>query len=254
MAIRKKRRRKLAAFCLTVSPFHPMRFNSPTVIFSESGNVLLIILLAIFLIGALSVAIQGTGQQNAAIDRESMALKIAQVEQYAGEIERGVVYILQSGNSEADLRFAHADAEADYGEMGTGEDRRRQIFAKEGGAVTYRGPPSIVNDGSKWEFFGDTALPEVGSDAPELSAVLPHVTQVFCEMVNAKIGYESGVQPLDSGVCINGGGPMRFNSATQFATSPNTVDESTFTRRPSTHGCIKCADGTYHYFRVLLAR
>lgn len=221
----------------------------------QSGNVLLIILLAVFLIGALTVAIQGTKSTTATIDKETLLLRTTEVKRYAAELERGIAYILQNGVSEADLRFANPDAHTDYGNLSADADPKDQMFHKLGGGVTYRPAPSGVNDGSKWEFYGDTALPEVGSDEADLIAVLPNVSAAFCEQINKSIGYTTGTQPQDTGTCLNSGAGSRFDNGTQFSGSPNTLDENSFSKKPAPQACVRCAgSGQYHYYAVLLAR
>ena len=81
---------------------------------SESGNVLVIILLAVVLIGLLTAAIQGSNNSESAnIDNETLAIRASEVQRYASELERAVTYIMQDGKSESDLRFAHPDAHSD---------------------------------------------------------------------------------------------------------------------------------------------
>lgn len=220
----------------------------------ENGNVLLIILLAVMLIGALTAAMQSTSQQSAHIDKETLILRISEVQRYASELERGVAFIMQNGHSESDIRFAHPNAHSDYGDISADSDKSDQIFDRIGGAANYRTPPKNINDGSAWEFYGHTALPYVGSDAAELIVVLPNVTQDFCKKINATIGYDTN-QPTDSSVCIHGGASQRFDNGTQFAPSPNTVTEATFSIKPSMQGCVQCSnDNNYHFFHVLMAR
>ncbi len=220
----------------------------------QSGNVLIIILLAIALIGALTVALQGSSQQSSHIDNETLILRISETQRYASELERGVTFIMQNGFSENDIRFAHPDAHSDYGDLGADTDKSDQLFDRIGGAARYRPPPKDVNDGSAWEFYGNTALPEVGSSRAELIAVLPNVTQAFCEKANSLIGYDA-TQPTDPATCINSGASERFDGGTQFASSPNTVTEATFSLKPSMSGCVQCSsDSSYHFFHVLMAR
>lgn len=219
----------------------------------ESGNVLLIILLAVVLIGALTVAIQGTGQQTGNIDQESLILKVTEVQRYGSELARGVSFIIRNGHSEADIRFAHPNAHADYGDLSADADKSDQLFDREGGGALHRAPPSDINDGSAWEFYGHTALPEVGSDAAELIAVLPNITPGFCGKVNEILGYDPATQPDDTGTCIYGGASARFDAATQYDLTPNTVVTGTFTATPSMQGCVQCGTD-YHYFYVLMAR
>lgn len=219
---------------------------------NERGNVLIIILLAIALIGALTVALQGSGQ-NQNIDRETLLLRVSEVQRYASELERGVNYIIQNGVSESDIRFAHPNAHADYGDLSADADKSDQLFDRVGGAAKHRAPPVNINDGSAWEFYGHTALAHVGSDEAELTAVLPNVTQGFCDALNKSVGYTE--QPEDSGVCIHGGAATRFSDSTQFDGSPNTTEETTFSLKPSRQGCVQCTnDGSLHFFHVLMAR
>jgi hypothetical protein len=238
----------------------------------EGGNVLFIILLAVMLIGLLSAAILSTNDsQNANIDPETLAIKASQVQSYAAELERGVKYILQNGQSEADLRFAHPDAPSSYGSISTSP--ATQLFNKSGGGAGYQQPPAGVNDGSRWEFYGGTAVPGAGTSAADLVAVLPNVTESFCQKINALDGQSD--QPKDTGTaasgstaagdCIFMGDPGRFNDGAgqNFYTTPNTMDETTFTQDPNTsaarpafQACVKCdlSSTSYQFYHVLLAR
>lgn len=222
---------------------------------NESGNVLIIILLAVALIGALTAAMQSTSQQSAHIDKETLILRVSEVQRYTSELERGINYIMQNGHSESDIRFAHPNAHNDYGDLIADSDKSDQIFDRLGGAAHYGTPPPNINDGSTWEFYGHTALPHVGSDAAELIVILPNVTQDFCEKTNSIIGYNATNQPTDSSTCIHGGASQRFNDTTQFDSSPNTVTDATFSIKPSMQGCVQCTnDNSYHFFHVLMAR
>lgn len=231
---------------------------------SQSGNVFFMILAAIVLIGLLTAAIRSTSQPGGSnIDSETTALNVSRVRQYATELEHAVQLVIANGVSESDIRFAHPDASSDYGDITS--TPTRQIFDPAGGAAEYRAPPANVNDGSAWEFYGGTALPDVGSDRADLIAVLPDVDAAFCAKVNEINGYDTATQPQDTGGsaasgsspgdCLNGGAAARFSDTEQFYATPNTTDEASFTHKPATEGCALCAlDGKYHFFHVLMAR
>ncbi|MCB9965364.1 MAG: hypothetical protein H6855_04710 [Rhodospirillales bacterium] len=226
---------------------------SPSIHHKESGNVLFMILIAIVLTGLLTVALQNTSQTgNENIDRETMMIRASQIRQHLSEIENAIQYIFQNNLiSESDLRFAHPEAPTDYGTIT--DTPEQQIFNRQGGAATYRLPPSGVNDGSNWEFYGGTAMPGVGSDRADLVAVLPNVTQEFCEFLNEQLGYTA--QPQDPGTCVNEGAGGRFDAGTQFSASPNVPDDATFSITPALKACIECtADGSYHYVQVIMSR
>lgn len=247
---------------------------SPSPVRAERGNVLFMILIAVALIGFLTAAVMSSGQnESAAIDEETLAVRASEVQRQAGEIERAVLFIVNNGRSESDLRFAHPDAPSDYGDLGADADKSDQIFHRDGGGTNYPSAPDDVNDGSPWEFYGGTALPAVGSDRAELVAVLPNVTQAFCDKINALNGQPTGAStPQDTGGslasgasagnCVNMGDDGRFGDTRQFYASPNTADAATFAQnpeisaaRPALEGCALCsADSKYHYFHTLLAR
>lgn len=224
---------------------------------SQSGSILLYVLLGIVLLGALTVALRNSGGGNSNIDKEDAILKASQVQSYAKELSDAVNALLSNNLSESDIRFAHPDAPADYGTITT--DPTHQVFAPTGGKVTYRMPPDGVNDGSQWEFFASTDITQVGSDKSELVAVLPNVTETFCQAINSQIGFASGTQPTDSATgttpdCVKGLTIHRF-TGTFNDSSPNVMDAASFSRLPALQACVYCAsDSTYNFYYVLLAR
>lgn len=223
----------------------------------QSGNIIFFILLAIFLIGIVTAALRSGGLEGAAVDREDLTIKVSQVRQNAAEIEHAVNLVMQNGISENDITFAQADAPSDYGIPGS--NPKAEVFNAAGGGARYRPPPFGVNDGSGWEFYGTTALPDVGSDKPDLVAVLPNVTKDFCDQVNKTNGQYRSVppasaeEPVDDGSCVNAGPSLRFGSASHFAASANTMDESTFNVKPAGEACVQCGTD-YHFYHVLMAR
>lgn len=218
----------------------------------ENGNMFFIILIAIALVGLLSVAIRGSGE-DANIDRENFSIKASQVLQYGVELEQAVKLILQDGASESDLRFAHADALSTYGDISTTPEY--QIFSVSGGAAEYRTAPKGVNDGSNWEFYGTYQYPQVGSYRPDLVAILPNVDKGFCDVINNRVGLDiESTYPAQDG----GGSCPYSGTSDQFVGTfslNGTLDETTFSSMPAMHGCFSCdGDTTYHVFQVILAR
>ncbi len=223
----------------------------------ESGNVIFFILIAIALIGLVTAALRVGSGDGANIDREKLAIVAAQVKQQAGEMEQAITLIINNGASESDIRFAHPDAHADYGTITTTPEF--QVFDRAGGAATYRPAPAGVNDGSAWEFYGNTHMPQTGTDRAELLAVLPNVTAGFCETINRMNGYSAtptdGAGGAGTATCLYSGAAARFDAGTQFSATPNTTDEGTFSVKPAKEGCVRCTgDDSRHFFHVLMAR
>ena len=249
---------------------------------SESGNVLFMVLIAVALIGLLTATVSRSNRPDGAnIDKEALILRASEVQRYASELERAVTFIMQNGVSESDVRFAHYNASSDYGDLGADADKRDQVFDREGGGANYRDPPEGINDGSAWEFYGGTHVPGMGrSDRPELVAVLPHVTQDFCDKINELNGQsgtmdDDGTTPAsgsNGGACVNMGAIGRFDDSTQFYTTINSMletsgsfehDANTSAPRPAPQGCVTCALDTNaangltderHFYHVIMTR
>lgn len=222
----------------------------------QRGNILFYVLIGIVLIGFLTVALRNSGNMKDNIDSENLVIRVGEVQRYAGEIEKAVEILIRNHVSESDIRFAHPDAPTEYGTITT--NPTFQVFSETGGMASYKLPPQGVNDGSQWEFFGTSNIPEIGSDESELIAVLPNVTESFCKAINAQLGFTPGSQPIDdsSGAspdCVKGAALNRFTGT--FDTTPNGLDKTTFSKLPAYEACVKCAsDNSYNYFHVLLAR
>ncbi len=234
----------------------------------ESGNVVFYVLLGVALVGIVTAALRSGGQGGANIDKEDAIIKASQVKQQAQEIERGIAYIMQKGVSENDIRFAHADAPSSYGNPALSPEF--QMFGQAGGGAEYADPPdNIFQDPNgagtwpdpheiRWEFFGHTAMPGVGSSRADLVAVLPYVTKNLCDQVNSMNG-QTATPRETAGGCIFDP-DLRFGALNGYTdTSPNLLDETaaSFSNKPALQACVDCNPGgtaQYHVYHVLLAR
>ena len=228
----------------------------------QSGNVLIYILGAIFLLGLLITMVKGSSTPGSNIDKESLLIRVAEVQSYGEELERAVAYIMRNGHSEVDIRFAHPDADPAYGDIT--DIPSRQVFSRSGGAAKYRDPARniVTRDDLKWHFTGANSVGTVGSgdqgssSTTELVATLPHVTKEFCLELNNKINLtnpsedaplnETNFHANNSSVAFNGS----FIFSRKIGDTPNTYIQNTL------EGCVKVIEtgDTYHYYRVLLAR
>jgi hypothetical protein len=225
----------------------------------QSGNMLIYILGAIFLMGFLIVLLRGNFQEGTGIDAEKVSLQVNEARRYAANLERGVNLILTNGISESDLRFAHGDADPAYGDITN--TPKRQVFDPQGGGVEYQAPPAGSNDGTAWQFFATTHIPDVGTDTAaqskaELLAVLPNVTRDFCDQVN-RINHQDINLDNDTDLSANG---CVYAAGSEFAgtygagAGNNTLQTSEITQFPPMELCVKCQSGGFHYYRVLKVR
>lgn len=219
---------------------------------SQSGNILIYILGAIFLLGLLVITVRGSNTPGAGIDPEQLAIRVAEVQQYGDELERAVTYVLRNGHSEVDIRFAHPDAASAYGDIT--DIPSRQVFSRDGGGAAYREPPrGIQTSVTPWVFTGLNAIPSVGSNNLDLSAMLPNVTKDFCTMVNDKNNIDNplGEPPQDpDSFDISGLYAGSFTGTLQIGTAAQIGSKL--------EGCVEGnstpPSDSYHYYRVLLVR
>jgi hypothetical protein len=224
----------------------------------NSGNMLVYILGAIFLLGLLIILVKGSFQEGTGIDADKVVLKATQVQQYASELERGVTYVLRNGVSESDLRFAATGASAIYGVY---SDTSSMIFAPTGGGVEYKSPPTGINDGRKWGFYATTHFTDLGTDTAgsqksELVAVLPNVTQAFCNQINRNVKQSIDLTQVTDPSALG----CVFTSGEEFAgtyragAAVNLLDDTKVPVKPAKEACVRCNDGTFQYYRVLVVR
>lgn len=231
---------------------------------NESGNILIYILGAIFLLGLLVVISKGSTTPGAGIDQENIAIAVSEVQSYGAELERAVAFILQDGHSESDIRFAHPDADVAYGDIT--DTPSRQIFSRNGGGATYREPPNGIQvTPTPWYFTGRNSVDGIGTndnagqgnlESADLTAMLNNVTKSFCMLVNEKNDIENtgGDPPRDSNnISLNL--PFDGSYAETFTIGGSA---GVFQTSGKLEGCVEGDNdpptGTYHYYRVLLAR
>jgi len=215
---------------------------------AQSGNILLYILIAIVLIGLITVALRSNGGMTENVDKESDASKATQLIRYAGELSQAVQIILSNGASEADVRFAiPGSVTAGYGDIAT--TPANQVFSSQGGKAVYRLPPAGVNDGTAWAFSAGRSMPQVGSDKADLTAILTNVTDSSCQAIDSQLGFSS-VPTAACGTVTSG-----FLGASDYSSSPIILSTAGFSLLPAPQACIKCTSPSRNlYIVTLIAR
>ncbi|MEM6781719.1 MAG: hypothetical protein AAF569_07645 [Pseudomonadota bacterium] len=226
----------------------------------ESGNIFIYIIGAIFLIGILTALVRGSSTPGSGIDREELILKASQVRAYAAELERGVSFVLRNAHSETEISFAHPNHSSAYGTYGT--TPTAEVFHPSGGGVEWRdNDTDIQTQDEDWIFNARNRVEEVGQnsgggpDTTELIAFLPYVTQDFCIAVNESVGVTnpSDIPPQDIvEVQITSHFFTGSYAGGFLISSPG--DELDGKLEGCLEGDTTPPSGTYHYYKVLLAR
>lgn len=225
---------------------------------SESGNILIYIIGAIFLLGLLMIVVKGSITPGAGIDQESLMVRVSEVQEYGRELEQAIAYIMADGNSEVDIRFGHPDAVSAYGDITNVPTRH--VFSRQGGGATYRSAPNdIQTTPSDWVFSGENRVIDVGTTGgtdqdAEIIAFLPYVEEGFCLLINEEsdITNPAGSPPQNAGtvdITTPFAGTLQVN---------NSISDAGSFLDGHPEGCFEGngtpPDNTFHYYRVIYAR
>ncbi len=229
---------------------------------NSSGNAIWFILLAIVLIGALTMTLsRGGSSVDQSGDFERARVIVTQMMRYAKGLEVAVQNMQMRGISESDISFENAVTTTDYSHANCDSATRKEclVFHVEGGGMTYQAPPSRAASATEWIFTGDinvgsTAGP-VGTTAAatgnDLLIVLEGVRKAVCIQLNREVDVDNpgGDPPVDTtGVSYGAyGGSFSGNKVLEG-------DPGTDLNRKRT-GCYY-DDGTdkYYFYHVLLVR
>ena len=163
--------------------------------YTERGNVLWFILIAVALLAALTMVLSRSGSTvDQSGDIEQQRVKASQILRTAKSIEAGIQQMRLRGVSENDMSFWH-DSNGDNTEDGSDTYYNAnctitdcKLFDAGGAGLTYSSPPSGVNDASEWIFNATNDVLDVGTGAPDLLIILPNVKTSICAQINRMLG------------------------------------------------------------------
>ncbi len=171
----------------------------------QSGNVLWFILIAVALLGMLTMVLTRSGSTvDQSADIEQLRITAGQLLGYSKSIEAAVQNMKLRGISERDISFQNPTTATDYTNANC-LDNACRIFHVDGAGLTYRNFAG-ANDGSDWIFTGannvGTTAGPVGSTAAvtgnDLIMLLPNVNQTLCIQINRDLSVgTAGTLPID---------------------------------------------------------
>ncbi len=233
----------------------------------SQGNVLLMILIAVVLVGALTMSIMRSDVTDAdAVAPEQARILAAQTLSQARTLEQAVSTLISRGCSEQEINFENTVV-AGYTNAGAPADDRCNVFERAGAGLVWPTPPGNANDGSSWRMLGGNAVSGVtrtddgscASGCIDLMAVLPNVTLNVCKQLNALTGVTdfSDPPPVD---LSNFDGTTKIAGFSGSAVGEPVLDTGTLLSAKRT-GCFEATNisgvassGTYWFYHVLLVR
>ena len=224
---------------------------------SESGNVLFLILIAVALFAALSVATtssnrSGTGNS----DDEVSLIDSSEIVQFANALENAITYLRVSRRCLAEnISFEGAPfdgSDTDYINPSAPPDFSCHVFHPKGGRVTKIIPPKGSNDGRAWAYIEATVLgigadqTTCGASCNELVIVLGGLKQNTCKKLNLRIMGAETIPVQDDG---NNYEANKFTGT--FTDGADNIDGGAAGRSSL---CTEDSTGVYYYYHTLLPR
>ena len=216
----------------------------------ESGNALWFILIAIALIGGLTVMLsRSTGTSEDTGDFERTQISATEIMREAKAFEIAVDNLRARGCGENDISFWHdsdgnsvENASDDYYNAGSPTDRKCHVFQPEGAGLRYQ-------DG--WIFTGATRVIGLESDTrTELIAAFQTDRQT-CMQLNDLVGVTNAAGDAPDEDFNMGFFTGSFG--TNF-TDPFTIGNTSASLEGTFQSCSKDSSDTYFYAHVLLER
>ncbi len=184
---------------------------------TTAGNALFFILIAIFLLGGLTVLLSREGgQSNDTGDTEKKSLKASEIISYMAQVQQGVQKLMSRGCSESNLNFTNTVyyqpwgdlAEPAYNYPKSPADGSCSLFDVRGAGLTPKlfPPKEFAKEGypAGFDTYGTMALefvsmivPGIGTDRSELMVQLGEIDMGICNEINRRngIGLYDGDEP-----------------------------------------------------------
>lgn len=234
---------------------------------TECGNVLILILIAIALIGILTMTVMRSSVTDAdAVAPEQARIVATQVLSQARGLEQAVKNLLNQGCSEQTLNFDNPIV-AGYANGAAPSDDSCDVFNSKGGGLLWPTPPSQANDGSDWRILAGNAVGGVtltddgacASGCIDPMIVLPNVTLAVCQQLNILSGVTTEITtpPVDAG---DVDGTTKFVGVSAAGIGTAVLDAGNVLNAHPT-GCFEAttvdsvaAAGTYWFYHVLIVR
>ena len=238
---------------------------------SESGNVFAIILLGVFLLGALMYMFQRSANQGTGnISKQQASIASQEILNYARLVEGAVDRVRRNSCSESEISFENTTV-AGYTNPNSPIDESCHIFSDNGGKITYSPIQKIWLDSNgetdpiygEYTFVGDSSVDNVISTRSELIFYAPHLRKEICIKINDSLGIDpiAGQPPEDNTGMVTSG---KFIGS--FVPSPSAAGRigdsgSSSTISLEQAGCMyessNCNGPTsscYNFYQVLVAR
>ena len=154
---------------------------------SQSGSVLIYILIAVALFAALGMVVTNMMRGSGSVGGEKDGIFVSEILSYSSALRDALQLIkISNGCEDTKISFERPPfdgTDKDYVNLNAPYNKKCHVFHPEGGAVGYQ---DLFQD-KRWVITTAFGVDGIGSAAPELTAVLP-VSRAVCEIINTRSG------------------------------------------------------------------
>jgi hypothetical protein len=221
---------------------------------SESGNVLIYILVAVALFAALSFAFTQTQQggegAQSTLSEGKASLSASQIIDFASDVDKAISQMQALSDCEdTDISFDYGSNDWSGANYSHGSSDSCKVFNTKGGGMSYSDPRTQwLTSGATQEWaFNEARIENVGSTENDLLIHLRKVREPLCEKLNTELDIDNpgGDPPTGSNDLT---GSFFDGSFDNTAGAAGITDEKA--------GCVEQTSGTtgFHFYKVLIAR
>ncbi len=239
----------------------------------QSGNVLFYILIAVALLAALSYTVAQTNRGGAqSVSREKSAIIASEIIEYSQIVGNAVSQLRLRGVKDTEISFEN-DVVAGYENVNCLDDSCK-VFALNGGGISYLSPKKEwLDDKYSAEprygelYFNGSAmgLSKGSDDKDDLIMFVPYLKKSICVAINKalNIHLDSDVTPSEKNGPFETSAKFKgvYNDVQDFYVAGNNTSGQGEIFSSYSAGCTKSsgmgaapAEGSYHFFKVLIAR
>ncbi len=214
---------------------------------TQSGNVIIYVLIAVALLAALSYVVAGNSRGNSHGSKERAALSATEILEYANNLSQAVALLRLRGCQEDELSFDNDVEDTLYDNLSAPGDGSCNVFHVNGGSIQYGQFLSVF-------FTGGYSLSEIGSAEPDLIVDID-VSKSVCEILNNSLSIQNNGTEGPPSDALSGG--AAFDGSFSLVGGANgRTDEPQFLGRLSAcrHDSGVGSDAVFKYYRVLIAR
>ena len=220
---------------------------------SEAGNILFFILIAVVLLGLLTMVLSRSGTSvNQTGSVEKTIIDNSQIQRYARALESAVDQLRSRGCSEGDISFENPEV-AGYENTNNPSDESCFVFSEQGAGLTWRevGAADIaINPGTNSGVIRGYAISGVETDAGAAGVDILYLAGISadqCTAVNNSFGISGSVATTVAAWTTP------FLGSFTAVTTLGTGGEADGIEGKSS-GCITMNDDTSVFYHVLMAR